>query len=213
MSSQPLDLWLAAIPPEKLGNLLDALGEGIVALDTEGRVVGMNRAACRLLESDISVARPKLSRSVFGTALAGRLERLCQALHQALPAEEVRGEWISPSGVRRLFRFLGAASFEVPRRGRCALLVCQDETHAAGLVPGRPQAPDTPASPAQQPESGFPSHLAYPGSIPEDDPRELLRRTLEATGWNVAKASRRLKISRTTIYERIRRFGLVRPPD
>lgn len=213
MSSQPVDVWLAAIPAEKLGNLLDALGEGIVALDTEGRVVGMNRAACRLLESDISAARPKPCRSVFGTALAGRLERLCQALHQAQPAEEVRGEWISPSGVRRLLRFLGAASFDVPRRGRCALLVCQDQTDLAGLVPGPDQAPRTRAGPEQPPEPGLPSHLAHPGGIAEDDPRELLRRTLEATGWNVAKASRRLKISRTTIYERIRRFGLVRPPD
>jgi PAS domain S-box-containing protein len=43
------------------------------------------------------------------------------------------------------------------------------------------------------------------------DPREQLRRTLAATDWNIAKTARRLNLSRTTVYDRIKRFGLTRP--
>ncbi len=213
MSSQPVEVWLRALSPENLQPLFDALGEGIVALDPDGRVVGMNRAACRMLESDIAPARTKPCRRVFGEALAGRLADVCQALHHAQPAEEVRAEWTSPSGVRRRLRFLGAVSFEVPQCGRCALLVLQDESHAAGLGPELAQALGAADGPQQQPEAGLASHAPQSGGTPQVAQRELLRRTLEATGWNVAKASRRLRISRTTIYDRIRRFGLVRPPD
>ncbi len=207
MSSQPVDVWLRDFTPEQLETLLDALGEGIVALDTDGRVVGMNRAACRMLESDKAQARTKPCRSLFGEALAGRLGGICQALHHARPTEEVRWEWTSPSGVRRVLRFLGATSFEAPERGRFALLVLQDETAAAGLGPEFSQLRGEPSEPR------VPTPAPATSGNLQDEQREVLCRTLEATGWNVAKASRRLKISRTTIYERIRRFGLARPPE
>ncbi len=67
-----------------------------------------------------------------------------------------------------------------------------------------------------EPMVALPEDLACPiapPAEPEDDARELLRRTLDATGWNVARAARRLDISRTTIYERIRRYQLQRPED
>jgi transcriptional regulator of acetoin/glycerol metabolism len=48
---------------------------------------------------------------------------------------------------------------------------------------------------------------------PAEDEREMLRRTLQSTGWNVAKAARRLNISRTTLYERIDRYALSRPKE
>jgi len=48
---------------------------------------------------------------------------------------------------------------------------------------------------------------------PAHDERERVRSTLDATGWNVARAARRLGISRTTLYERIRRHGLARPRE
>jgi len=48
-----------------------------------------------------------------------------------------------------------------------------------------------------------------PSQPPSD--RQLLRDTLAATDWNVAKTARRLGISRTTVYERMARHGLRRP--
>lgn len=43
------------------------------------------------------------------------------------------------------------------------------------------------------------------------DPREVLLRELQKTGWNVAKTARRLKLSRTAVYQQIARFALKRP--
>ena len=42
---------------------------------------------------------------------------------------------------------------------------------------------------------------------------ETVRQTLSATGWNVAKAARRLGVSRTTLYKRIAELGIQRPTD
>ena len=42
---------------------------------------------------------------------------------------------------------------------------------------------------------------------------EAVRNVLEATGWNIAMAARRLRISRTTLYKRIGQLGIQRPAD
>lgn len=42
---------------------------------------------------------------------------------------------------------------------------------------------------------------------------EMIRQILDAAGWNIAKAARRLQVSRTTLYKRIRHLGLKRPRD
>jgi PAS domain S-box-containing protein len=41
----------------------------------------------------------------------------------------------------------------------------------------------------------------------------VIREILVAAGWNVAKAARRLHVSRTTLYKRIRQLGLKRPRE
>jgi DNA-binding NtrC family response regulator len=46
---------------------------------------------------------------------------------------------------------------------------------------------------------------------PEPSTPEAIRKTLCSAGWNVAKAARRLGVSRTTLYKRIRQLGLERP--
>jgi len=48
---------------------------------------------------------------------------------------------------------------------------------------------------------------------PSDVGPEAVRETLAATGWNVSKAARRLRVSRTTLYKRIARLGIRRPEE
>jgi transcriptional regulator with PAS, ATPase and Fis domain len=124
---------------QDLEAVLDTLAEGVVALDTQGRVVGINHTACDIL----GVQRQEV------------LRMDCRGLFGA---------------------------------GFC--------TRAAEPAAAGPAVDDSPA----------------PGP-PAEHEREVLRKTLQATGWNVAKAARRLNISRTTLYERIARFGLTRPND
>jgi transcriptional regulator of acetoin/glycerol metabolism len=49
------------------------------------------------------------------------------------------------------------------------------------------------------------------GALPDE--RARIAQALADTGWNVAKAARRLGIGRTTLYERIAQFGLQRPAE
>jgi len=41
--------------------------------------------------------------------------------------------------------------------------------------------------------------------------RERTERALQATGWNITKAAKLLRVSRTTLYKRIDEFGLEEP--
>ena len=127
---------------QDLEAMLDTLAEGVVALDTQGRVVGINRTACDIL----GVQRQEV------------LRMDCRGLFGA---------------------------------GFCTRAAAVRESIEVGPAVDDSPAPDPPA----------------------EDAREVLRKTLQATGWNVAKAARRLNISRTTLYERIARFGLTRPND
>jgi transcriptional regulator of acetoin/glycerol metabolism len=43
-----------------------------------------------------------------------------------------------------------------------------------------------------------------------DNERKLVSRVLDETGWNIHEASRRLDISRPTLYSKIKKFGLER---
>jgi len=78
--------------------------------------------------------------------------------------------------------------------------VCEGEGRWASLPADSPLEAE-PAGDAFRP-SGRPTRAAEPGSV---------RDALEATSWNVAKAARRLRVSRTTLYKRIAELGIQRP--
>ena len=65
----------------------------------------------------------------------------------------------------------------------------------------------------QEPSGGSPMPGDGHGVPHGADRRDVLEQTLAATDWNVAKAARRLDVSRTTVYEQIKCFALVRPAD
>ncbi len=64
-----------------------------------------------------------------------------------------------------------------------------------------------------QPAENEPPPSRVPTAPSSTDPRAELAAELEATGWNVSKTARRLQLSRTSIYQRIARFGLTRPQE
>ena len=51
------------------------------------------------------------------------------------------------------------------------------------------------------------------GSTRGEIDRERIEETLTAAGWNVSKTARRLGMSRTTLYKRMREFGLTPPGE
>ena len=48
-----------------------------------------------------------------------------------------------------------------------------------------------------------------PGLTEEEKEKQLLLRTLEQAGNNRARAARMLDISRTTLYEKLRKYGII----
>ena len=48
-----------------------------------------------------------------------------------------------------------------------------------------------------------------PGLTEEEKERQLLLQTLEQAGNNRARAARMLDISRTTLYEKLRKYGII----
>jgi sigma-54 specific flagellar transcriptional regulator A len=75
--------------------------------------------------------------------------------------------------------------------------------------------PDLPVEIQQAPEAALPSTV----SLPEDGldleafishvERELIERSLERTGGNKGRAAKLLKLKRTTLVEKLKRFGRV----
>jgi transcriptional regulator of acetoin/glycerol metabolism len=54
---------------------------------------------------------------------------------------------------------------------------------------------------------------AEPPPSLEDVERRHIELVLRAVGWNKARAARKLGIDRATLYRKLARFGLERPPE
>ena len=98
-------------------------------------------------------------------------------------------EW--PGNIRQLAHTVEAAAIWAASEGSPGL----EEHH---LFPDRSDAPEPAA------RAGYHEATARFQA-------QLLRGTLEATGWNIAEAARRLELTRAHVYNLIERFALTRP--
>lgn len=201
------------LTPADIELIFDALTEGVLILAPQGRIGLINSTACRMLGIDRreatqldweQLARKQLALDI--SVLPARLEELCQIENLELQSRGdigskvlCRATPICRRDQRQPLVVLVFAQGEQEREPRA------EDQHKAGT--GRSEA----AGPVAQEPAGA-DRLALRAAATQEQ-RELLCRTLEATGWNVAKAARRLKLSRTTLYARIARYGLVRPKE
>lgn len=206
--------WLGELTPADIELIFDALAEGILILSPEGRILLVNKAACGILGIDRHQAmqlvwkqlRTKQS-AVNLSPLPASAEELCKIdrLDMELPGGDRTNKVVC--GVRAIFRPDGQPQLVV-------LVLAAARQESAALRPEKRTdtlGPWEAAGPSAQQASG--SQSGGMGAASWHEQRELLCRTLQATGWNVAKAARRLKLSRTTLYARIARYGLVRPKE
>jgi transcriptional regulator of acetoin/glycerol metabolism len=130
----PLDLESSGrVRIEDVKALLDHLAEGVVVFDRQGRILSINRAACRLLED---------------------------------PDQ-------GPGATAELIRELSSV--------------------ASSAMAGD-------ASSHGRPDRDAKGHLTA----------DAIEESLSIAGWNIAAAARRLGVSRTAFYKRIRALGLDR---
>jgi DNA-binding NtrC family response regulator len=132
---------------------------------------------------------PVLARQLL-EGLAEDLGR--RGLRLAPDAERALGAYPWPGNVRELRNVLERA-----------LLLCGRDTLQAGdLRFEGPLAFHTPASAAENPET----HLTL-----EELEKNHIERVLRELGGRVAEASQRLGIPRSTLYQKIKRFGIALP--
>ncbi|HID78475.1 MAG TPA: hypothetical protein EYP56_21105 [Planctomycetaceae bacterium] len=189
------------IPRSQLEGILDRLDEALLLVDAMDRVWLINRRACGLLE----VSRQRVTGAEWPEFLQGTLQvepALCRPL--GMPGSTLEGTIRTQrSGERKRLLFSVHA---VPGSG-AKLVVLRPVGEPGRQVPGwagedgQAQG-NVGRDPAAKPVSGAGTAKTSP---------EAVREALEASGWNVARASRRLGVSRVTVYKWIHRLGLQRP--
>lgn len=158
--------------------LLDTPMEGLVGLDTHGRVAWVNNVAARLLgvaQGDSGL----LADEVFGIG-PHRLALLTRSANVSMHR--------LPNG---LTVWIGARM--QARDGSGALFA-----HARAAGPDALRAPEAPRDAAAD------APTAVPAATLRDSDRHLIVQTLQACGGNVSKAARTLGVSRGLVYRHLK---------
>ncbi len=187
------------ITGDDLEAIFDGLAEGIVILDRRRKVLGINRAACEILE----VAKEEAVRAdgleLFGKPFCAAAAKIRQAVESGQPVDNVLSELRTPAGCQRVLSLSTHVLLDTDDRSRGSVVVFGDVTELVTLradLARRERLPPTVA------ETDAPAPA---------DPQEALRSALKATGWNVSQTARHLQLSRTAVYQQIARYGLKRP--
>jgi len=193
------------VTKEDLEAILDSLVEGIVTLDDEGRIIGINRAACDILEVEKGQAVEMNCCELMGKQLCESAAAVRDSIRDGTPLSDFQVQVQTRSGRKKVLVFQTTTLRGPEDRRRGSVVVLRDVTELAALKEDLARRPREiePAKDAARP-SGPQARAVQP---------EAVRDALEATGGNVAKAARRLRVSRTTLYKRIAQLGIRRPED
>ena len=193
------------VTKEDLEAILDSLVEGIVTLDDARRIIGINRAACEILEVEKGQAVEANWCELMGKQLCESAAAVRDSIRDGKPLSDFQVQVQTRSGRKKVLVFQTNTLRDPEDRRRGSVVVLRDVTELAALREDLARRPHEiePAKDAARP-SGPQARAVGP---------EAVREVLDATGWNVAKAARRLRVSRTTLYKRIAELGMRRPDE
>ena len=229
MSTKPASLNSPAHPWPALGieeRILDNLADGIMAVDADWRIVAVNEAAVRLTGFSREHAVGKHCYDLLRSTRCGDACPVRIAMHTGEPQRNVlisarhrRGDrlWLCISA-SPVYDDKGTVigGLEVLRRAACIESTCC-ETEAEAEGAGHCEHAER-AKLIRQAEAGHsrPSHRAILSAElrPEVvDSRtaeaEKLMGLLQANGWNRQRTADALGISRSTLWRRMKEFGLI----
>jgi len=245
MTSVPPSRTAGSVTKEDLEAILDSLVEGIVTLNDDGRIIGINRAACEILEVERDEAVGAICCELLGKQLCDSAAAVRDSIRNRRPVGNVQVRVQTRSGREKVLVFQTNLLRSVEHRHRGSVVVLRDVTELATLKQdlARRELENAIEYAFVKPRTGLigPAHLptelravASPDDRMPSGPQkaesadvstdrtplqhravepEAVRNVLAATGWNVAKAARRLGVSRTTLYKHIGQLGIRRPED
>lgn len=193
------------VTQEDLEAILDGLAEGIVTLDDQRRIIGINRAACEMLEVERGEAVDANCCELMGKQWCESASAVRDSIRDGTPLSDFRVQVETRSGRKKVLVFRTSTLRGPDDRHRGSVIVLRDVSELAALKEDLARRPQDVEPTKDSTGQAGPERRA----VESDSVREVL----EATGWNVAEAARLLRVSRTTLYKRIAELGIRRPDE
>ena len=123
----------STVTKEDLEAILDGLVEGIVTLDENGAIIGINRAACEILETEKFEALDTKCCDLLGRQLCQSAAGIRESIRAGRPIRDVQLPVQTNSGNRKVLQFQTAIL--PPRQGRTqsSVLLFRDMTELVSL--------------------------------------------------------------------------------
>ncbi|MBU0705565.1 MAG: PAS domain-containing protein, partial [Chloroflexi bacterium] len=116
--------------------VLDSLDEGVLTLDDDGQVIGINRAACEILEVRARDAIRLGCPCLLGAEACAPESALRQSIISRRPIRDLEIEIQTQSGQRRTLNLRTAVLREGRQRARGGLVVFRDVSELVHLRRG-----------------------------------------------------------------------------
>jgi len=192
-----------------LDAVLESIPDGVFTVDRDLTIRSFSRKMEHLtgVAAESAIARP--CRDVLRGSKCDSDCPLRWSLEHGLPLDRARETMQLPDG--RAMPVMVATALLHDSEGALTgvAAIVRDESdieHLRRELQGRIEPALLPA-PVRQPVERRPD-AAAPALVPDDEARRL-RSALEACRWNVSKTARVMGISRTTLWRRMRRLGLM----
>lgn len=133
MAERVLNSSTSTVTKEDLEAILDGLVEGIVTLDDTGAIMGINRAACEILETEKPEALDTRCCDLLGRQLCQSAAGIRESIQTGQPIRDVQIPVQTNSGNRKVLQF--QTTVLPPRQGRPrgSVLLFRDITELVSL--------------------------------------------------------------------------------
>ncbi len=131
--SDQLPQSASSVTKEDLEAILDGLVEGIVTLDEAGVVIGINQAACEILEIEKPAALETKCCDLLGRQLCHSAEGIRESIRRGIPIGDVQVPVQTSSGRRKVLQFQTTALPPREGRRRSSVLLFRDVTELVAL--------------------------------------------------------------------------------
>ena len=118
---------------QQLQDILDSLPDGILTLDESGRIIGINRAACKMLGVSRKKALLKGCTCVLGKKLCGPNSALLNSIRDKKKVTDYETQVVDSNGQRRVLLLSGTVLRNTEGEDSGAVITVQDITEITEL--------------------------------------------------------------------------------